>query len=202
MGDDVLQGYAAAAVDIVERFEQISSVLLYKPVADLLPSWPSRILDVGAGTGRDAAWLAGEGHDVVAVEPVDELRDAGIALHKSRNIEWLKDRLPHLASLRNRKRSFDCVLLSAVWQHLEYDERPVAMSSLGDLAVSGGTLIMSLRYGPGDPSRAVYEPRIEATIETALLAGFELIRKRNADSIQLSNRAVGVHWTWLAFRVV
>ena len=37
--------------------------------AGLLPSAPGLVIDVGAGTGRNAAWLAGLGHDVVAVEP-------------------------------------------------------------------------------------------------------------------------------------
>ena len=200
MADDVLQGYAEAAASIVPRFEQISSLLLYRPVADLLPSRPSKILDIGAGTGRDAAWLVDDGHDVVAVEPVDELRDAGIAIHRNENIEWLKDRLPHLCSIIDRKRHFDCVLLSAVWQHVEYDQRPPAMRNLSDLTASGGILIMSLRNGPGNPSRRVYEPRVEDTIAAALQAGFELVRKRDADSIQPANRAAGVHWTWLAFK--
>ena len=75
--DDVIQGYAAASVEMIPRFEAISSAQLYMPVADLLPASPSRIVDIGAGTGRDAAWLAGMGHDVTAVEPVDALRRGG-----------------------------------------------------------------------------------------------------------------------------
>jgi SAM-dependent methyltransferase len=197
--EDVLQGYAAAAADIVERFERVSSAALYKPVEDLLPSRASTIADIGAGTGRDAAWLADQGHEVLAVEPVDELRHAGLALHKSQRIEWLNDRLPHLDSLRARKCCFDCLLLSAVWQHLRYVERVAAMRTLGDLTTRGGMLIMSLRHGPGDPTRPVYQPRVEDAIEAALCRGFKLVRKCGAESIQPANRAAGVHWTWLAF---
>jgi protein-L-isoaspartate O-methyltransferase len=32
------------------------------------------VLDIGSGTGRDAAGLAAMGHSVVAVEPTAELR--------------------------------------------------------------------------------------------------------------------------------
>jgi len=199
MTEDVLQGYATAAADLVVRFEQVSSAQLYEPVADLLPSRASAIVDIGAGTGRDAAWLADKGHEVVAVEPVGELRHAGMTLHRSERIEWLNDRLPDLRDLRSRKRRFDCVLLSAVWQHLHNDERRIAMHSLGDLTARGGLLIMSLRHGPGEPSRRVYETRAEDTIDAALRTGFKLIRERRADSIQDANRTSGVHWTWLAF---
>ena len=37
------------------------------------------------------------------------------------------------------------------------------------------------------------------TIDAALRTGFELIRERQAASMQAANRAAGVRWTWLAF---
>jgi SAM-dependent methyltransferase len=199
MIDEVLQSYAAASADLITRFEGVSPARLYAPIADLLPSSPSRIVDIGAGTGRDAAWLADKGHDVVAVEPVDEFRRAGIALHKSQRIEWLNDRLPDLCGVRSRKTRFDRVLLSAVWQHLDNAQRCVAMRSLADVTAPGGILIMSLRHGPGALSRQIHEVRPGVIIDAALRIGFELIRERQAESMQAANRAAGVHWTWLAF---
>jgi len=50
---------------------------LHSDVARLLPKAPAFILDVGAGSGRDAASLAEMGHSIAAVEPVDELRNCG-----------------------------------------------------------------------------------------------------------------------------
>lgn len=199
MIDSVFRGYAAAAAALIPRFEKLSPAELYAPIADLLPSSPSRIADIGAGTGRDAAWLADQGHGVVAVEPVDELRQAAMALHKSQRIEWLNDRLPHLSELRGHRSRFDRVFLSAVWQHLDDDERRVAMRTLADLTARGGMLIMSLRQGPGASGRPVHEARPEDTIDAAVDAGFELIRQREADSVQSTNRAAGVRWTWLVF---
>jgi 2-polyprenyl-3-methyl-5-hydroxy-6-metoxy-1,4-benzoquinol methylase len=137
---------------MIPRFEAISSVILYMPVADLLPASPSRIVDIGAGTGRDAAWLAGMGHDVTAVEPVDALREAGIALHRSLGIAWLNDRLPDLLDLKSRGR-FDCLILSGVWQHLDDDQRRTAMHNFVPLLAPGAVMIMSLRHGPGAPTR-------------------------------------------------
>lgn len=198
MIDDVRQGYAAAAGDLIARFEAVSPHQLYAPIADLLPTAPAKIADIGAGTGRDAAWLRDQGHDVVAVEPVDELRRAGRALHPSPGIEWLNDRLPHLRDLRSRKSGFDRVLLSAVWQHLDHEERRIALRTLADLTAPGGMVIMSLRHGPGASSRPVHEARPADTIEEARQAGFALIRERQAPSMQAANRAAGVGWTWLA----
>jgi protein-L-isoaspartate O-methyltransferase len=70
---------------------------LYASVLDLLPETAVRVADIGAGTGMDAAWFARQGHEVLAVEPVKELREAGMALHQDNKIKWPDDRLPNLA---------------------------------------------------------------------------------------------------------
>ena len=198
MTDDVIRGYAAASDELIPRFEAIAPAQLYAPVIDLLPAPPARIADIGAGTGRDAAWLARQGHAVTAVEPATGLRLAGMERHGSSGIEWLDDRLPKLSSLQ-RHRPFDVVLLSAVWQHLDDGERGVAMRRLAGCTAAGGMLIMSLRHGPGAPGRPVHPARPEDTIAAALEAGFRLVRQCSAESMQAANRAAEVHWTWLAF---
>ncbi|WP_114815149.1 hypothetical protein [Paraburkholderia kururiensis] len=58
----------------------------------LIPMNSSYVLDVGAGIGTDAAAFAAMEHTVVAVEPVDAFRVAGIAQHRSHRIEWLDER--------------------------------------------------------------------------------------------------------------
>jgi SAM-dependent methyltransferase len=196
--NDVLQGYKTAAPDLIARFECISPAQVYGPVIDLLPTDTSRIADIGAGTGRDAAWLAERGHAVLAVEPVDELRRAGMALHTSPKIVWLDDRLPDL--MRTTKHGpFDFLLLSAVWQHLNDDERRLAVRRLRRLTAPGGMLIMSLRHGPGAADRPVYGVAPDDTVTAALNEGFTLARRQRTSSVQAGNRAAGVYWTWLAF---
>src|SRR6187431_1617865 len=98
----IFEGYAADAANLVPRFEALDTEDVLAPVMDLLPPAPCHCIDVGAGTGRDAAWLAGRGHHVVAVEPVDALRHAGMALHRAQGIEWLADSLPSLSRVRAR----------------------------------------------------------------------------------------------------
>ena len=96
--DDILKGYAEAATpELISRFDNLDCREIYTPVIDLMPSTPCRIADIGSGTGRDAAWFAAQGHDVLAVEPVSELREPGMQLHPSDKITWLDDSLPGLA---------------------------------------------------------------------------------------------------------
>ena len=196
----ILDGYANDASALVPRFEAISSAELLAPVIDLLPAPPSRILEVGAGTGRDAAWLAGQGHHIVAVEPVEQLRSAGMALHPSSNIRWADDRLPGLAELRRGREVYDLILLIAVWQHLRPEQYSSALVNLGALTAPDGCLIMSLRHGPGSPQRPCFPALPEQVIRFAEEAGLSLIAHRKADSVQRRNRDAGVTWSWLCFR--
>src|SRR3546814_14563536 len=125
---DILEGYATAATAaFVTAYDGLSPERIYEHVNDLLPSRNAKVADVGAGTGRDAAWFAGKGHDVLAIEPVRELREAGRALHTAGNIKWLDDRLPHLAAVP-ASASFDLMTLCPVWQHLTDEDRTTALS--------------------------------------------------------------------------
>ncbi|MCE7795578.1 class I SAM-dependent methyltransferase [Sphingobium sufflavum] len=159
-------------------------------------------MDIGAGTGRGAAWFARQGHDGLAVEPVDALRHAGRARHCDPAypaIRWLDDRLPAL----NRTRAhgpFDLLTLCAVWQHLDDPARAEAMPSLGAIAAPDSLLILSLRHGPGAEGRPVFPVSVDGTVALAKRHGFEQVRRVEADSVQAGNRSNGVRWTWLALR--
>jgi len=199
---NVFDGYAAAAAhDLIERFERVPSSALFEPVANLLPRSPVKVADIGAGTGRDAAWFADLGHDVLAVEPVDELRTAGMRLHPSSRIEWLNDHLPELA-LTQAKGEFGLVVLSAVWQHIDDSARETAIGNLSRITESGGLLVMSLRHGPGASDRPVYCASVDAAIAAAKRHSLHVIERSEAPSIQPRNRSRGVLWTWLALRKI
>lgn len=199
---DILQGYATAATaDFVAAYDGLSPEGIYEHVSDLFPNRRGKVADIGAGTGRDAAWFAGMGHDVLAVEPVRELREAGRVLHTNKNIEWLDDRLPHLAAMPASS-SFDLITLCAVWQHLTDDDRVIAMARLATLLVPGSLLILSLPHGPGGVGRRVFPVSADVTVEVAKACGLRITRRREANSVQAGNRAMGVSWTWLGLQKI
>ncbi len=151
------EGYAEEADQLFKRYEGIPATHAHRAVLHLIPSAPSSVLDIGSGTGRDAAWLASGGHRVVAVEPTDVMRLRAMALHPSPRIEWLNDSLPDLALLRSRGERFDLVMLTAVWMHLDEGERRRAMPNLAALVRPAGTVIMKVRHGPVPAGRRMFE---------------------------------------------
>lgn len=188
----ILSGYAAVADDQIARAAAIDPEQLLAPVRAWLPATPGAVLDVGAGAGRNAEWLVGQGCAVTAVEPVAALRAAG--RERCGAARWIDDRLPHLSAIEGR---FDLILLSAVWQHLDAPDRGVAVPRLTELLAPGGVLILSMRHGRGGAGRAVFSCRPEETIEQAEAVGLTLRRRTEAPSVQPENAANGVNWTWL-----
>lgn len=191
-------GYASEAPDLLKTYEKIPAEEVHRKVLHLIPKPPARLLDIGAGTGRDAAYFASLGHRVVAVEPVDEMREGGKRLHPSPAIEWLADRLPDLAELRARHKSFDVVLMTAVWMHLDAAERVRAMKVVAPLVAPGGVLVLSLRHGPVPPGRRMFDVPAEETIAQAAREGLQCVVNSLAPSVQADKPDVS--WTRLAFR--
>lgn len=192
------EGYADEAEELFKCYESFSAAEAHRAVLHLIPTAPGHVLDIGSGTGRDAAWFAAMGHRVVAVEPTDEMRLPAMALHPSPLIEWLDDSLPDLALLRRRGERFDVVMLTAVWMHLDAPQRRSAMPNVTSLVRAGGAMIMTLRHGPVPPGRRMFEVSPEETIELAQIQGLQPVLNQRAESSQEQNRLAGITWTSLA----
>jgi len=193
------EGYAEEAEELFRVYESFPAADAHRAVLHLIPTSPCRILDIGSGTGRDAAWFASMGHRVVAVEPTDAMRLPAMALHPSPQIEWLNDSLPDLPLLCTRGEQFDLVMLTAVWMHLDQEQRRRAMPNLAALVRPGGAVIMMIRHGPVPAGRRMFEISPEETIELAQMHGLHPVLNLRTESRQESNRLAGITWTNLAF---
>jgi SAM-dependent methyltransferase len=191
------ENYAKEAPELLKRYESISFADTHAPVLHLIPPIPCRVLDIGAGTGRDAAGLVALGHSVVAVEPTEELRRGAILLHASPMIEWLDDSLPDLTAVRARKEEFDLIMLTAVWMHLDEAQRRLAMPNVSALLRHDGIMIMSLRHGPIPAGRRMFEVSAHETIALAQRSNLFCTLNREAEA---SLRQPGVSWTRLGFQ--
>jgi SAM-dependent methyltransferase len=191
------EGYAESADVLAAQYESIAFADVYRDVLQLLPSRPGRVLDIGAGTGRDAAALASIGHHVTAVEPTQELRQYGERLHSEARIEWVDDTLPDLNRVLARNEQFDLILLTAVWMHLEGDERRTAMRRTADLLAPSSLIIMSLRHGPIPDGRRMFDVSGEETCRLAKQSGLQVLRQSERED--MLGRAE-IRWTFLVFK--
>ena len=191
------QGYGETADALVKQYESLSFTDVHRDTLHLIPPTPSRVLDVGAGTGRDAAALAALGHTVVAVEPTPELRAHGQRLHRDAAITWIDDALPDLDKVHARGERFDLVLLTAVWMHLDSGQRERAMARIAGLLQPGGLVTLLLRHGPVPAGRRMFEVSAAETRALADHHGLKTIHDSERPAL-LGGSAVW--WSVLALR--
>jgi SAM-dependent methyltransferase len=186
-------GYSASAQALIAQYESITFEQVHGPVLRFFPPAPARALDIGAGTGRDAAALAHTGYVVTAVEPTPELRAWGQAHHPP-SIRWIDDMLPALGSVLALGERFDLVLLTAVWMHLDAGQQRAAMRTLATLVAPGGRISMTLRHGPVPEGRRMFEVPADAVAALARAAGMAEVHRAERPDMLLRP---GVNWTFL-----
>ena len=193
------KGYDIDAEALVLRYERVQPAEKCRAALHLMPTTPCRVLDIGPGSGVDAAWFASLGHEVVAVEPTAQLGLRGLALHPSPRIRWIDDYLPHLLSVIALGQCFDFIVVAGVWTHLDPMERDDSMRTLASLIAPGGVAVMSLRHGTAPVGRLTFPVTAQETVESAESCGLLTALNAEVESQQDANRMAGVTWNWLVF---
>lgn len=187
------RGYSESAATLIGQYEGISFEAAHRPVLRHFPPAPATVLDIGAGTGRDAAALARRGHAVTAVEPTPELREWGREHHPA-SIRWIDDMLPRLETVRALGERFELLLLTAVWMHLDPAQQREAMRTLASLAAPGARISMTLRHGPVPEGRRMFDVTADEVSSLAAQSGLrELQRAEAPDMLGRSD----VRWSYL-----
>ena len=119
----------------------IRLAVLQADLAEVLPSRPLRVLDVGAGLGHMSLWLAGQGHAVTLAEPaapmLDGARERFAAAHLS--AQFIQASWQELATQTHEP--YDLVLCHAV---LEWLAEPAAiLAPLRQLTAEDGWLSLA-----------------------------------------------------------
>jgi len=138
--EQTLSYYQINSNAVAARYESVSG-----GASSLFPfvfSKGERVLDIGAGSGRDAALLLDLGADVQAVEPSEALRARAAALHPELAGRLHEGRLP--GPLPGEVSGpFDGILLAAVLMHIPENELFDTVLALRDRLREGGSLLLS-----------------------------------------------------------
>ena len=163
--------YDDNAERLFNDYVSLSFYDIFQDVAVFFSNSITTVLDVGAGSGRDAAALADMGFYVTAVEPSERMRTLASSRYKSEKISWVNDSLPLLREVIKNQQTFDLILISAVWMHLSVQERIESLKNLRTLLTPGGNIIITLRLGPEEPDRKIKIINTEELLENASMFG-------------------------------
>ena len=141
---------------LFDKYQSLHSDGLHANWLTHLPLKPGLALDVGAGSGRDAAWLAQKGWKVIAVEPALALMELGKQATASPLVTWVDDCLPELSHLQKDRQKFSLILVSGVLMHLSPQERNSSLETLIGFMAEESVIIVTIRQGPDSEGRKFY----------------------------------------------
>jgi SAM-dependent methyltransferase len=171
MSKNAWETYDATNTEFFNMYESLSFEEVHEGFLCFLPEPGAMCLDVGAGSGRDAAALADRGYEVIAVEPSNGLRRLAQEHHGNPRITWLPDSLPNLVTLKSSAYRFDFVLLSAVWMHVHPEQRLLSLHNIKDLLRAKGRIALTLRLGAPNVERLIYPISTSEVLGHALEVG-------------------------------
>ena len=202
MDERTLAFYEKNADAVAQRYEAVTSPLAH--LFGLAFPQGSRVLDLGAGSGRDTASLMALGYDAYAIEPADAMRDEAIARHPELLGRITGGKLPDIGLPFGG--GFDAVLCCAVLMHVSDAQIFDTALNIRALLKPHGRLLLSLPLlrGEGhvdhrDGGGRLFTPY--APEEITLLferLGFQAIgRWDNGDALA----RVGTSWYTLLFEL-
>ena len=130
------------------------------------------VLDVGCGTGENALFLAGCGHDVWGVDSARAAIEIALGKAKERGLA-ATFRVMDTLNLHEIGRTFDTVIDSGLFHTLSDPERVSFVWNLSEVLKAGGTYFM-LAFSELEPGR--YGPRriTKKEIEAAFSHGWRI----------------------------
>ncbi len=110
---------------------------------------PGPTADIGCGSGRDTAWLSGQGFEAVGYDVSTGLLEE--ASRRYPGIPFHVGSLPELAEIDDE--SFENVLCETVVMHLPADDIPASVRRLCAILRPDGTVYLSWRVTDGQNQR-------------------------------------------------
>lgn len=198
MDPKTLAYYTDHAPEIARRYESVVSPVEQYFAQAFAPG--ARVLDVGCGSGRDAARLLASGYNAFGMEPVEALRHAAIAAHPELAGRICEGSLPLTGDAFGG--GFDGILCSAVLMHVPDSDLLDAALAIRRLLKPRGRLLLSipasrgdLLSGDRDPNGRLFSPYSADEISLLLeRLGFTPISRWESDDALGRS---GTNWTTL-----
>lgn len=197
VADRIARYYDENYSRLAKRYSTLKFIDVHGNLIERLPPLPARILDVGAGVGRDAIGLHGLGYSVTACEPSIKLLSIAKSKCINADIVWMNDKLPGLSEVIKLGWLYDVILVSAVWMHLSKHDRMQSLSTMKDILISNGFVYITYRSKSVDPNDLYFDLSVDTFKDEVCSAGLEVREEFTSQDIE-GRSAV----EWFSFVVV
>ncbi|MDY7030271.1 MAG: class I SAM-dependent methyltransferase [Spirochaetota bacterium] len=193
MGNRTIEYYEANAEELASRYESADvSELHSRLLATFRPG--SSLLEVGCGTGREAAFLIETGCDVDCIEASRSMISLALEYHPELQGRLINGEVP--GCLESISKKYDGIYSIATLMHLEIDDIPVVLERFHSRLKTSGRILISVPLSRPDLEASGYDPKNryflllseEEWCDAICAAGFTVIETSiNADGMGRSS---------------
>jgi SAM-dependent methyltransferase len=199
MDRKLLSYYNQEAKRLCTKYESADMSQIHAWLLEIIPS-DSSILELGCGSGREAAFLHSKGYRVLATDGSEGILREAISFHPE--LKGVISRLTIPAAFPFRDASFESVLAIGVLMHLQEKDIQLTVDEVSRVLTASGRFVFSV---PGSRDDLDANGRDEGGRQYTFLdeshwtellgaAGLEIIKRRES---QDSLGRAGI--TWIAY---
>lgn len=186
MPDKTLHYYINHSDSLISRYESADGSNIQSFLKDIFPVKVS-LLEIGSGSGRDAAYMLNEGHDIIAIDGSDPLNRRAVEIHPELKGKLITFLLP--GDLPFNDAGFDGCYAIAVLMHFYEAEIKNLLKEIYRVLKDYGTFVFSVPTSRNDvlennrdkKGRLFILKTKEYWMTLLNNAGFDYIKESNTD---------------------
>lgn len=165
------------------QYQSIDPVEINGWWAHFLDAKTQSILEIGAGTGRDARWMRSQcpQADITLVEPASVFSEF---LPRGDGWRVVKDSLPDLNKIIGSNCHYDVVLMNAVFMHVAPRQRQRVFRKLTAVTRPGGCLVIQTKLNHPEPERGQYEVEAGDIVRLAVEHGWVVAHESQSHDVE------------------
>lgn len=156
MDQSTSQFYQENAEALTERYETAEVDSMHQMMLSIYSGF-KKLLEVGCGSGRDAAFMIANGFDVTAIDGSQAMIDKAVEHHSELIGRTHKVKLPH--ELSEELGCFDGVYSIATLMHLNMDALQITLDKVSKLLRKGGLFFFSVSIERDDVNEFGYDEK-------------------------------------------
>jgi cyclopropane fatty-acyl-phospholipid synthase-like methyltransferase len=168
MNTSTIHYYKTHSKNLAKRYESAVVTELHNFLKSVFPSG-AKLLEIGCGTGRDAAYLLSNGFDVVATDGVQEMLESAVSHHPELLGRLHKIYLPD--DLSDMHGPFDGVYSIATLMHLSRPAILDVFSNIRNLVTTEGRFFFSVPLKRDDVQTDEFDRKSSFEIIKTTIAG-------------------------------
>jgi len=167
--------YQDNSIDLIERYNNADMSSLHQLLNNHLDK-PSKVLDIGFGSGRDLEFLYNAGHNIWGIDATKSFVENAKKKFPDISTHFIQASLPFKSLFINTK--FDSVISIAMWMHLKKEDYCKSVESITKLLNKNATIVISFSRGKRNNDERYFEDvDIEYLNQLFLDKGFKTIEQ-------------------------